>query len=297
MKNIKKFFLLAPLMAAFVACDDEGDVFTGSPLDDPNIAIVPITAVIETVPAEAATNNVFLTDQKIPVKITLPRAFADTVQVEATSLSSNGRRRRNYIEFLPNETVQTGDVLAAGGDLFNDRFEMYASAIELYNGEPGKHYLLNSNVLTINSGNTTVPDNDVTKLQIKLSWPDAGSQRNNLRLVLDRPEPIIDASPTLQGTIRTHNINVLTSNVPGSQNGNQQSSIAGEYILKINAQRLVTSPSDMTYRLVINFPNDTVQVFQGVYAGLTESSPLLPVARIIKTVGGDGSVSFTAEQL
>lgn len=293
MKNIKKFFLLAPLMAMFISCDDEGEVFTGSPLDDPNIAIVPITATIETVPADAATNLVFLTDQKIPVKITLPRAFADTVQVEATSLSSNGRRRRNYIEFLPNETVQTGDVLAAGGDLFNDHFDMYASAIELYNGEPGKHYLLNSNVLTINSGNTTVPDNDVTKLQIKLSWPDAGSQRNNLRLNIDRPNPTADANPALTGTIRTHNINVSSS----GSNSNQQSNVVGEYILKINAQRLITSPSDMTYRLVINFPNDTVQVFQGVYAGLTESSPFLPVAKITKIVNGDGSVTFTAEQL
>lgn len=293
MKNINKILLLASFMVLGVSCDDEGDIYPGSPLQNGNIAIVPITATIETVPADAINTSVFLTDQKIPVKITLPRAFADTVQVEATSLSSNGRRRRNYIEFLPNQTVMTGDVLAAGGDLFNDKFEMYASAIELYNGEPGKHYLIDSNVLTFNSGNTVVPDNDVTKLQIRLAWPEAGSQRNNLRLNIDRPDPTADANPTLQGTIRTHNINVPSNGA----NSNQQSSVAGEYIIKINAQRLITSPSDMTYRLIINFPDDTVQVFQGVYPNLTESSPLLPVLKIVKTVGEDGTVSFSAEAL
>ncbi len=306
MKNLNKILLLASLIG-LASCDDEGEVYTGSPLDNPNIAITPITAVIETIPADAATNGIFLTDQKIPIKITLPRQFADTVQVEATSLASNGRRRRGYIEFLPYETVQTGDVLAAGGDIFNDNFQLSATAIELYNGEPGKHYLLNSNVITVNSGSTTVPDNDVNKLQIKLAWPEAGPQKNNLRLNIDRPDPITDAAPNFfPGSVfKIHSIS--NSSAPGTNNPNQ-SAVAGEYIIRIGAQRLISTPnpSDMQYRLIINLPNDTVKVFQGVYTNLyandpatpaNEESPLLPIAKIVKTINGDGSVSFTVEQL
>lgn len=304
MKNIYKYLLIFPFIAACISCE-EGEVFTGSPVDNPNISISTVTAVISTIPEAAAATDLFLTDQKIPITITLPRSFADTVQVEATALAGNGRRRRAYVEILPNQTQGVGEILAAGGDLFDNTFTLAATAIELYTVEPGKHYLLDSNILDLRTGNTTIPDNDLSRLQIKLAWPDASSSTNNLRLVIDRPDPIADANPPITGSIRLHYISNVNATTP---NSNNSSNVSGEYILKINAQRLISTPAptNMPYRVVVNFPDDTVKVFEGVYNNLyandpatpaNEESPLLPVVKITKTVNGDGSISFTAVQL
>jgi len=292
MKKIKNILLLLPLLGLFASCE-EGDVFTGTPLDDPNQQIVTLDAVVST------TTTVALTDQKIPFTVQLPMTFTDTVRVEATTLSDGGRRRRAYLEILPNTSTATGDILAAGGDIYSSKFTLALTAIEFYNGVPGIHYLLKSNVIQINTGSTVVPDNDLSRLQIKLAWPNASSTTNRLRLSIDRPDALTDAVPNLTGSFIAHTIRIENAVSSGSNTSANTTTIpgGGDFILSINAILLVTSPFDMPYRLVINYPNDTVEVFEGVYNGLEVGSPLKPIAKISKIVAEDGSVSFTTTPL
>lgn len=298
MKNLKNLLLFIPLLALFASCE-KGSIYTGSPVDNTNLQIVTLVGDISTPVASA------LTDQKIPFSFDLKRTFADTVRVEATTLSNGGRRRKAFVEVLPGQQVGTGEILAAGGDIFNSTFSLALTAIELYTVEPGKHYLMASNVVNINTGNTSIPTDDSSRMQIKLAWPNASSTTNRLKLIIDRPGAVADAVPGLTSTVIYHNItnvDAATPNTPGTSN------IAGEYILQISAIKLLSTPNstNMPYRIVVNYPNGKVEVFEGVYNNLfadnpatttvNEESPLLPVLKITKTVT-DGFVSFSAVKL
>ena len=297
MKSFKSIILIISFLSVLISCEED-EVYTGSPVDNSNIEIVTLTAQVSTTATSA------LTDQKIPFTVTLPRTFNSIVKVEATTLSDAGGRRRAYVEVPANSTTATGEILAAGGAIFNSTFTLALTAIELTEVEQGKHYLLNSNVVSINTGNTTIPDEDASRLQIKFTWIDASSSTNNLKLVIDRPGTVADALPTLTGSSRFHYI----SNVDAvSPNSNGTSNIAGDYILQFNAIKLISTPNstNMPYRIILNYPNGKVEVYEGVYNNLfandpatseNEESPLLPVLKITETVT-DGVVSFSALQL
>ena len=298
MKNFRKILLLFPLLALFANCED-GDVFTGSPLDDANQKIETLNAELST------TTTLALTDQKIPFTVKLPQTFTDTVRVEATALSDSGRRRRAYVEILPNTNTATGDILAAGGDIYSTTFTLTLTAIEFYNGVKGTHYLLKSNVLNINTGNTSVPDNDLARLQIKFAYPNASTSTNRLRMIVQRPNGIANATVNLLGGALFHYIsNVNAPTITSSSQGTINTSNAtttipagGEFILTVSALGLVESPTDLPYRIIVNFPNDTVQVFEGVLTGIVVGSPYIPVAKVTKIVDGSGNITYTAEAL
>lgn len=299
MKNLKNLLLFIPLLALFASCE-KGSIYTGSPVDNSNLQIVTLVGEVST-PVTSA-----LTAQKIPFSFDLKRTFTDTVRVEATTTSNSGSRRRAYVLVLPGEHLGTGEILAAGGSIFNSTFSLALTAIELYTVEPAKHYLLASNVINVNTGNTTIPAEDASRLQIKLEWPDASSSKNRLKLVIDRPDPVLDALPPLSTSMILHyitNVDALSPNTNGTSN------VKGEFILKISAFKLLSTPNptDLPYRIVVNHPEGKVEVFEGVYNNLfadnpatttvNEESPLLPVLKITKTVGTDGVVSFSAVKL
>jgi hypothetical protein len=288
-----KFFyykiLLLTFGTFFISGCEEGERFSGSPVD--NLEIITLDATIST------TKTFALTNQKIPFTVTLPRTFTDTVKVEATSLSDRGRRTRAYVEILPNQLSATGEITAAGGALFNADFDLFVSAIELYTVESGKHFLIKSNIVNILSGNTTIPDVTVGRLTVKFTWPEIvdTDNVNNLSLVIDRPSPIANANIigfTSGEDGKVHFINDISI---GAHSGSN-SYIEGDYLFSVRPVTLESSPKDFPYRIVLVYPNDKVEVFQGVLTGLTLNTLTTPFFQINKSIV-NGEVIYTPTQL
>jgi hypothetical protein len=276
MRNIFKIIYVSIVFLS-IGCE-EGERFSGSPVGTSEI--ITVDAIV------AADVTSALTDQKVNFTVTLPRTFSDTVSVEATSISDSGRRTRAYAQILPNQLSGTGEINAAGGGIFDTTFDLYLTAIELFTVEKGKHYLIKSNNLEINTGNTTIQDVDTRRLSVKLVWPNFATN-NNLRFNIDKPT-LGDANVTSLSGGKTHFFNVADS----PNNTTTNSAEVGDYTLNITAISLLTTPIDMPYRLVLVYPNGKVEVFNGVYPGLTVGSPLRAVLKINKSVV-DGVVKFT----
>jgi hypothetical protein len=281
---MKKYFVFSFIFLfslVFFSCD-ENERFSGSPIG--NQEIITLEAVVST-PATFA-----LTNQEIDFTVTLPRIFADTVKVEATSISNSGRRTRAYVDVLPNQLTASGKINAAGGGIYNTSFNLFLSAIELFTVEQGKHYLIKSNSVQVDTGSTTIQDADGRRLSIKLVWENLSSS-NNLRFNIVRPGAS-DANVTSLSAGKTHFINVDNSGTASTNN----SYLEGEYVINITALSLTTSPIDMPYRLVLVHPEGKVEVFNGVYSGLVVGAPLLPVLKVTKT-GNLENAEFTATPL
>src|SRR6476620_3486470 len=197
MKNFKKILLLLGMVTVLVSCNEE-DKYSGTPVG--NQAIETIHATVELIDPSQTS---YLTNQKIPFRVILPRTFADTVTVEATTLNKSGGRTRVSVDIMPGQTTSNAEniagkdpeIPAAGGAIFNTEMELFLSGIALKTVEPGKHYLLDSNRITLYTGNTTVPTDDINRLQIKFSWYNPSATRNNLRVFVDRPNANTYESP------------------------------------------------------------------------------------------------------
>jgi len=181
MKNNKIIYFLLVLAGLFFAsCESDEVKYSGTPVG--NQQIITLQGVITTPITDALPN------QKVPFTVELPRAFKDTVNVEVTTLSLSGTRTRVSVEFLPNETVVTDDIPAVGGAIFNNTFEMYISGFNIRHTEPGIHYLIESNRITINTGNSAVPGDDSSKFQVSMFWPN--SAQNDFRIWVDKPNGV-----------------------------------------------------------------------------------------------------------
>lgn len=285
MKNFKYLFLLAGLFSILTSCESDDEKYSGTPVG--NQQIVQITGEIST------TATVAFTNQRIPFHIKLPQAFADTVRVEVSTFNKSGGRTRVSVEMMPGQTEADDDVPCAGGLLFDSTVDMRITAINLNTVEIGKHYLMTSNNIVLRTGDTPVPALDNTRLSVRLAWPKPASSLNNIRLTVTRPAGSTPAThtPTLEsiGT-RTYSILSTLGTVP---NNNAFSGAEGEYIFRINAQALVTSPVDLPYRFIVRFPDGTTKIFEGVYPAMTTASPPLAVLKATKVVDpGSGAVSY-----
>lgn len=287
MKFLKKILFIALLASVFVGCEDDDNKFSGSPVG--NLNIVTIKGEISTTAQSA------LSDQEIDWTVKLPRTFSDTVTVEATAISKSGRRLRAYVDVLPGDDSAIGEIFAPGGSIFDTTFELYLSGIALKTTEPGIHYLLESDVILMPTGSSGIPLQDPDKLIVRLVWPTPSSSTNNLIFTVDRPTLPDTFAPFNSAYGRQHLINVAMP--PNNPNSAALSSIPGEYIFSISASALPVSPVDLPYRVIIIFPNGDAEVYSGVYAGLTTSSPVLPVVKVNKVVNGSGQTNFEVTNL
>ena len=181
MKNNKIIYFLLVLAGLFLtSCESDEVKYSGTPVG--NQEIITLQGIISTTVTDALPN------QKVPFTVQLPRAFKDTVDVEVTTFSMSGTRTRVSVEFLPNETVVSDEIPAVGGAIFNNTFDMYISGFNIRHTEPGIHYLMTSNKITINTGNSSVPSDDNTKFQVSVFWPNAA--RNDFRIWTDRPNVV-----------------------------------------------------------------------------------------------------------
>lgn len=288
MKNFKIFILLISFITLFSNCD-KGEIFTGSPVG--NQDIITLKGEVST------TESVALKDQIIPVYIKLPKTFASEATVEVSTFNKRGGRTRAYIKIPAGTDSANGKVAAVGGDIFDTTFDIQLTAISLETVEIGKQYLLTSDIIPIATGSSSVPDDDSSKLQIKLVWENAALDKNNIKLTVDRPSPISDAFPGITGSIyRLHNIGATTSTTP---NGTGSSNVAGEYFLKISATNLIASSVDLKYKIILKFPDGSTKVYQGVYSGMTTDltiSPLKSILKITKSITGNDVIFASTDQ-
>lgn len=200
MKNFKIIFLLLGVIALTASCESDEEKYSGTPVG--NLELITLTGEVRTNVTAALSN------QKIPFEIDLlGKTFADTVTVETTTLNLGGGRTRVSVDVMPGETTATGEIPAAGGAIFNTTMKLFLSGIALKRTEPGKHYLLKSNVVTINTGSTTVPSDDNTRLQIRFAWYNPATDRNNFRVFVDRPNAATYTSPVNSASGTTVNVN------------------------------------------------------------------------------------------
>ena len=284
MKILKSIVLLCMLSVAFVGCEDDDEVFMGTPVGSQNI--VTLRGEIST-PVEAA-----LSGQEIDFTVTLPRTFNDTVSVEVTVLGDRGRRFRKSVDVMPGETTATEEITSPGGSLFETTFEMYISGIALQTVELGTHYLIESNVLIIPTSSSTVPTQDTNALTVRLVWPNASGSGSTMQLTIDRPDPLVDVVGGLfTAGGRQHKIR----NADGVSNNNI-SSPTGDYIFGVKPSGIVGS-QDIPYQFIVIYPNGDAVVYTGTYVGATATSPSINVAKINKSYNSANQAVFTVENI
>jgi len=275
MKNFKTFFLLVSLLTILVGCESDDEKYSGTPVGN---------QTIETLEGTIATpTTVALLNQLIPFHVTLPRAFNDTVNVEVSTINLSGGRTRTTVMFQPGQTEADDEVPCSGGVLYDTSVNLSITGIALQTPDPGKHFLMKSNVIQIRTGNTAVPPSDNSRLSVRFAWPDPASTLNNIRLTVTRP--VGTSTPTLVASEGGRTFSILSSLVsPALNSATNFSSQTGEYLFKINAVGLVSSPVNLPYRFIVRFPDGKSQLFEGVYNDLTTSSPQKTVLKVTKNV-------------
>lgn len=294
MKKLKVllFFMLGA--AILVSCEDDDNKFTGSP-----VGVMPIETLTGTVSTDV---DFVLPGQTIDFTATLPAGFRDivkdTVTVEASTFTTGGGVRRASVDILPGDESATGEiVVGGGGGTFDLSCDLKLTAINLKKVVPGKHYLMTSNTVTINSGNSSVPAENDSRLQIRISWENK-TNPNNLRPKIVRTTGVETffpngIEPRIQKSYPIYNspiINPVTGNP--TPEGSNYSYLPGTYKLKLGvttANDLVTSPVDMKYRIAIRFPDKHVEIYNGVYNNLSVSSGFIDILQFEKTGTGDSA--------
>ena len=286
MKKYANIFLFFFLSLAIVSCTTE-DKFNASPVGKQQI--VTLTGTITTPVVNA------LTDQDIEFTATLPdgKTFTDTVTVEITTLRTDGGRTRGYYDIMPGQTSVTDKITAVGGLVYNTTFQLSITAINLQTVEPGIHYLINSNKVSVNTGNTRIPEAESGNVIVRFAWENMKTvNRFKCWIKLPTSANDIEAATFAENVGITHKMK-LSGN---SNNGNISTS-EGEYFFKLQSFRQLVPSEDKNYRIIIVFPNGDVTVYNGVFENCTLGDPLKKdVLKITKVGMGDNAV-YTTEQL
>ena len=272
MKNFRYIYLIAPLLVLLLSCESDNEKYSGTPVGNQQF---------ETIEGTISTNiTAAMRNQAIPFRVSIPRTFKDTVSIEVATLNLSGGRTRVSVDILPGDTEATDEIPCAGGLLYDTTVNLSMTGIALKTVESGKHYLIKSNVITLQTGDTSVPPSDNSRLSVRFTWPEPASSLNNIRLTIVRPDNV-NNTPILDAGVRDYAILTTVTNVNAL---NKYSSQPGEYIFKINAVRLIDSPVNLPYRFVVRFPDGTSRLIQGVYENLTTTSPQKIVLKAVKTV-------------
>lgn len=302
MKIQKIYILLTALSFGLFSCS-EGDVFTGSPVGT-NVQFETLQGAISTSESDVVSG------QSFPLTITLPQSFPVDVVVEATALITNSTKKtRKTFLIKANQTTVDVMMTAPGGDAtstlpFNLGVQVYLSAINTAAsidypfGFAGKQYSLTSNVIDLGYGDSTFLAVNPNKLGVKLDFPGpyTGSTPNNLNLRVKRDGIVITVAGNSQTTAPVYGTTTASGRYePININA---SAPDGEYTLEVFAAKLTTDPSDVPYRFVIRFPDETTKVIAGILPGLTvtPAAGAIPKLKIVKTTVG-GQAHFEVSSL
>lgn len=283
MKKIINIFYVAVITTMFVSCE-QNDRISGSPIQ--NDDIVTLTGVI------SSTETSVVAGQKIPFTATIPQIFEGDVDVEATAILPNGVKTTSFVTIPAGQTSATGQIEVPASEApvfmpFNNNMKLFLSAILLTVGEKGTHYLLNSNELSLDFGDTETPAANITRLQIRFDWKGPyGEGENDLDLYLIRVNP---SGPAVVATgftgTRYENASLLNTAVDGT------------YVVAAESYTLTygSELGSLPYRYVLRYPNNSVKTFSGTFTDFTEGD-FIPVLQIVKTTV-DGIVSYDVTQL
>jgi hypothetical protein len=294
MKIFYKTALLLGVVSWIVGCSTD-ERFTGSPLDSGlNIVTLEGEVSVDIEPTQLVLSG---QDLAFTAKLPVNKVFNDTVTVEVTSTAQSGGRTRGYVDIMPGESSGTGKISAVGGSIYDTTFSLKMTAINLQTVEPGIHYLMTSNSISIRTGSTSVPSAASDRLIIRVVSQNATST-DRFVLNIDRPEPGPNVTGLYvpNGGYTEHFIRVGNSPTTESASFSWRE---GTYNLSLSAPSGLPDgsvPRDKEYRIIIVKPNGESEVFNGVYEDLTATSPQKLVLSITKTVDGD-DVDFTATAL
>jgi hypothetical protein len=157
---------------------------------------------------------------------------------------------------------------------------------------------MTSNKVILSTGDTSIPSVEDDRLKVSFTWYNA-TTTNKMKMTVQKPGSSTDVNVGyLSGSnssIRQHSIRTTGT----SSNNGSISHAEGEYIFKIGGEgpgTLLTEPFDMDYRMIVVYPDDKVEVYDGTYLGLTGTSATVPLLKVTKEVI-DGEVVFTSTRL
>jgi hypothetical protein len=289
MKNIFKYSIIS-FSFLFYNCETN-EKFSGSPVG--NQEIITLNATI-TSDVEFATNS-----EEVEFNIILPRTFQDTVTVEVTAVNTQGGRIRENVDIMPGQVspLEVVKIDSPGpGQVFSGKFELSLTAISLKRVEIGKHYLIKSNILMIDTGRAgSITAANESRLSVELVWPNISAD-NDVALKIEKPSGIVVEPTSQQSGGKLHSIRVDYS---GNLNSNINNSNAdGNYIFSMTGKNLLFTPVNMPYILIVVFPNGDRKFFTGTYQDLFINAPLKNLIKINKAPGaGVGNVDFTISEL
>jgi hypothetical protein len=303
MKRIYKILFLL-VTACFVSSCEEGDVFTGTPVGT-NLQFETLQGTITT------SETHVVSAQTIPITVTIPKSFPVDTKVQATAfLPNNGKRSTKSIDIPAGQTTVESTMQVPGADqsdlTFNSVLEIYLTGFTTgdevdTHGFPGKQYSMTSDKITLDYGDAALPALNPNRLIVRLDWefPNNGNpSNNNLNLSFRKNNNITTVAPnsntsaavfgTQTGTGRYETINI-----------NNAVAEDATYTINVFAAKLKTTPSDIKYRFIVRFPNDTTKVFYGVLSGITvgNAASSIPKLQIVKVTDGNGAVEYTVTQL
>lgn len=292
MKNLlfNGFFIVA--FFSILSCEPKEERFTGSP--ENRLTFENVNAIVST------TNTFALPTQEIDFTATLPASFRSKVSgkvtIEATTTTISGSVRKASVDILPGQNSATGKILVGGGGgSFTSTYTLKLTAISLENPILGTQFTLDSNLLTIGFGPSSIPDEDGSRLLIRVIWENK-INLNQLNCYVKVPtgNEFLCESTTSSGpnSFREYSIDNLQRIAFGGALTPQNNKYAfepGDYIFSINASLLETTPNDLKYRIIVRFPDGKVQVFNGMYPALTLASTKKQILKFTKTGVGAAS--------
>lgn len=253
MKKIKIILFSLMCGGLIISCENDDNKFTGSPVDTMNI---------ETITGTVSTNTTFaLPGQTIDFTATLPDSFrsvvTDTVTVQATVLTLGGGIRNASVDILPGQNSATGEInVGGGGGTFDLNFNLKLTAINLKKVVLGKHFLLNSNVVNIASGNSTVPTTNDKRLKISIDWENT-TIINKIKVKVERVKL---TTITLRGSQGNANIKIGSSTYVATFNTDLNTTASdfvalhASTISAVNAVDVLAVGSDLQFTYYTSVP-------------------------------------------
>ncbi|MCZ8198102.1 MAG: hypothetical protein O9267_10880 [Flavobacterium sp.] len=288
----KIFYFLAIFSTIFFYNCETNEKFTGSPVG--NQEIITLDAIISS-NVEFATSG-----QDVEFNFVLPRTFKDTATVEVTAVNSEGGRTRKKVDIMPGQVSplpsEVVKITSPGsGDMFFSQFEMSITAISLKHAEIGKHYLIKSNVLSIETGKAgSITATNAARLSVELVWP-SYSGTNDVALKIQKPSGTVVEPTSQQSGGKLHSIRVSNTPILSDSDINN-SNAEGEYVFSMTGRNLAISPQNMPYIVIVVFPNGDRKFYTGTYENLYVDAPLKNLIKVTKNPVG-ATEPFTVSEL
>ena len=310
MKNTILKYLIVTFIFFALSCE-KGDVFTGSPVDS-NLPVEQITGIITTKELNITAGQDYLIDVTIPFK------FDTDVSVQAeTFVPALNTRVRRSVVIPAGQLTKELKMTAPGRGNYILPYKLQAkvfltsintSSSEVPGGFKDKIYKITSNSIDLGYGDLRIADVSPNRLGITFDFEGpyltSGNTTtiNNLSLSLRRGGVITSVGSLGATTAPLYGSMTGSGRVKELNFNNTSTSLDGTYTLNAFANRLISTPRDMPYRVVVAFPNDKIKTYIGIIPNMIvgtaiTATPILQIKRETRQVNGITVVDFEVTQL